>query len=80
MKINYAIICYKELDGDNIQVKHKCLYENKPEDVDIFSLQQELDTDEEFGMVGDDDYEMMLIDRDNELWETFGLPYEVNED
>lgn len=83
MKLNYAIICYKQLDEDNINVLHSCLYENEPSEVDIDSLQQELYTDEEFGLVGDVvdvDYEMILIDKNNPFWEELELPNEINED
>lgn len=83
MKLNYAIICYKRLSEDDINVLHSCLYENEPNEVDIESLQQELYTDEEFGLVGDVvdvDYEMILIDKNNPFWEELELPNEVNED
>ena len=83
MKLNYAIVCYKQIDDDNINVLHSCLYENEPNENDIDSLQQELYTDEEFGMVGDVadvDYVMILINTSNPLWEELELPYEINED
>ena len=80
MKLNYAIICYKQLDEDRIQVKHSCLYENKPTQVDFDSLQMELATDKEFNMIGDDDYEMALIDKTSKLWSTFNLPTDINDD
>lgn len=81
MKINYAIICYKKLDETHAEIKHKCLYENEPQQVDFDSLQEELATDEELGMVGDDDYEMMLINRydhPNNM-KLFKIPDEIEE-
>ena len=83
MKLNYAIICYKQLDDDNIHVMHSCLYENEPQEIDIDSLQQELYTDKEFGMIGDVegvDYEMIMIKKTNPMWEELELPNEINED
>jgi hypothetical protein len=79
MKINYVIICYKRLDEERIQVRHKCLYKNKPNQVDFDSLEEELATDENFGMVGDYDYEMMLINREENfnLWTMFEIPNEL---
>ena len=80
MKINYALVCYKQIDDDNIQLKHTCCYENEPKQSDVDSLYEELATDEEFGMVGDDDFEMWLINRNDQphLFETFGIPLEFN--
>lgn len=76
----YAIICYKRLDAENIETKHKCLYMHKPDEDTILGLQHELATDEEFGMVGDDDYEMILISKVDETWKTFDLPYVINDE
>jgi hypothetical protein len=80
MIINYAIICYKQIDEQNIEIKHKCLYENEPKEVDFISLRDELATDEELGMVEDSDYEMMLINRDEHprLMKYFNIPLEIN--
>lgn len=79
MKLNYALICYKELGGDDIQVKHKCCYENRPNEDDIKSLVEELAIDGEFGMVGDDDYKIKLISRveQPELMKLFDIPEEL---
>lgn len=80
MKINYALVCFKRID-DNIIKKHACCYEKKPSQVDINSLYEELATDEEFNMVGDLDFEMILINRKehSNLFELFNIPKEYNE-
>lgn len=82
MKLNYAIICYKQIDEDHIEVKHKCCYEQEPRESDIESLKEELATDEDFEMIGDTDYEVRVINRwdDYELMDLFEIPIELNDD
>lgn len=63
MKLNYAILCYKNLPDDEMLVKHVCAYENLPDDEDAASLQAELAVDPEFGMIGDTDYEIIVLER-----------------
>ena len=64
MKVNYALVLGKLVEGDqSITIKHTCVYENKPENKDIQQLLDELATDEYFGMVGDKDFEIYLLDR-----------------
>ena len=81
MKINYALVCYKQVDDDHIHKKHMCCYEKEPGQIDIDSLYDELATDEEFGMVGDTDFEMLLINREEnqDLFELFNIPEEIKE-
>ena len=81
MKINYAVICFKEIDENLIEVKHKCLYENKPSEERLDDLMRELNEDEEFGMIGDDDYEMVVLDYNEhpEMFESFDIPTEIED-
>lgn len=82
MKINFAIVCYKMRDDKNAEVKHICCYETEPSMLDVNRLKEELATDEEFGMVGDEDYEMTLLDRSTEpdQFEELGIPAEIEEE
>ena len=59
-----------------MSVVHVCGYENEPEQVDADSLREELATDETFGMIGDEDYQINCVCReeDPELFETLGIP------
>lgn len=63
MKLNYLVLCYKDLDGENWEIKHKCIYETMPTEQSLTHLMMELATDPEFGMIGDDDYEIQVFDR-----------------
>lgn len=64
MKVNYALVLGKLVEeNQSINIKHTCVYENKPENKDIQQLLDELATDENFGMVGDKDFEIYLLDR-----------------
>jgi len=81
MKVNYAYICTSDGPDDTQIVKHICLYENEPSEYSFNHLVEELDTDPEFGMIGDRDYTIALIHRvDNaNLWELLELPNEIND-
>lgn len=65
MKVNYAVVFADVVNGNEMKVKHICVYENEPEQVDIDLLASELAVDEEFGMVGDMDYKIYKFDRNN---------------
>jgi hypothetical protein len=81
MKINFAVICFKELDENLIEVKHKCLYEDEPNESCLDNLVRELYEDPEFNMVGDDDYEMVVLNYKEhpEMFESFEIPTEIEE-
>ena len=81
MKINYAVICFKQLDDERIRLKHKCLYEEEPEDMDLVELVRELETNPEFNMIGDDDYEMIVLSRefDAEFMNELNIAEEIQE-
>lgn len=76
MKLNWMILCYKELENGGMSIIHACVYEKKPVQSDWDSLREELATDEEFGMIDDDDYEMLLVDREEgyRWFEDLGIP------
>jgi hypothetical protein len=65
MKVNYAVVFAKVVSGDEMKIKHICVYQNEPEQVDIDLLASELAVEEEFGMVGDMDYKIYKFDRSN---------------
>jgi len=71
MIANWMVLCYKDNgpveDGRNIIVKHTCVYEDEPNDNDITSLINELSTVADFGMVGDEDYDMAKFNRNTEM-------------
>jgi hypothetical protein len=81
MKVNYAVICFKEIDENLIEVKHKCLYEEKPSENCLDDLMRELNEDVEFNMVGDDDYEMMVLNYKEypDMFESFDIPTEIED-
>lgn len=81
MKINYAVICFKELDTNHMKLKHKCLYEEEPDDMDLAMLVKELETDPSFDMIGDDDYEMIVLsrERDAEFMDQLDIPEEIQD-
>lgn len=49
---NFIIVITEELDNDEMIIHHIVTYENEPTQECIDNLIQELDTDEEFGLVG----------------------------
>ena len=63
MKVNYAVVFAKVVSGDEMKIKHICVYENEPDQSDIDLLASELAVEEEFGMVGDTDYKIYKFDR-----------------
>jgi hypothetical protein len=57
--VKYGIVAVLKEDGsEDYFVAHFCGYLEKPEESDWESLRQELETDEEFGLVGMD-FELM---------------------
>jgi hypothetical protein len=83
MKVNYAVVFAKVVSGDEMKIKHICVYENEPDQSDIDLLASELAVDEEFGMVGDMDYKIYKFDRSIEEHNEFRsveleLPEEID--
>lgn len=79
MKLNYAILCYTHLPGEEMYIKHVCAYEEMPSNEDAASLQAELAIDPEFGMIGDSDYEIIIIERSKmpDMFEYLKIPKNV---
>jgi hypothetical protein len=83
MKVNYAVVFADVVNGDEMKIKHICVYENEPDQSDIDLLASELAVDEEFGMVGDMDYKIYKFDRSIEEHNEFmsvelELPEEID--
>jgi len=83
MKVNYAVVFADVVDGNEMKIKHICVYENEPDQSDIDLLASELAVEEEFGMVGDMDYKIYKFDRSIEEHNEFmsvelELPKEID--
>ena len=83
MKVNYAVVFADVVSGNEMKIKHICVYQNEPEQVDIDLLASELAVEEEFGMVGDTNYKIYKFDRSiaehNEFMSVeLGLPEEID--
>ena len=70
MKINWAILCYRDNEDGSMNILHACCYEERPTQKIADSLREELS-----GMI-DEEYEMLLIDRENgfKYFEELGIP------
>ena len=81
IKINWAILCYRDNPDDTMTVVHACGYENEPTQETADGLREELETDPEFGLIGEE-YEMMKINREEgyKYFEMLGIPDEFPED
>ena len=55
----YALLAI-ELKGEDVFVHHMCLYPLPPTQVDIDSLQKELNEDKQFGLVGKKNYKIIV--------------------
>ena len=83
MKVNYAVVFADVVSGNEMKIKHICVYENEPDQSDIDLLASELAVEEEFGMVGDMDYKIYKFDRSIEEHNEFmsvelELPEEID--
>lgn len=83
MKVNYAVVFADVVSGNEMKIKHICVYQNEPDQTDIDLLASELAVEEEFGMVGDTDYKIYKFDRSNPEHAEFmsvelGLPKEID--
>lgn len=63
MKIKYGIMAYtKETDENCLRVFHFCGYENPITDAMMKDLENELNTDPEFGLVGRINKDVFLVE------------------
>ena len=56
MQINYGLVAAVQIDRFHVEIVHFCGYEQEPTDVEIQALEEELQTDPQFDLVGRDDY------------------------
>lgn len=61
MKIKGGIIAVAKKDDDQLSILHFCGYEHEPTDADVEALEKELNTDEEFGLVGRINKDVWLV-------------------
>lgn len=85
MKIDYLTLCMKkdEVEGQPMnRVVHVCAWQSEPNETDIENLVGELWESDEFGLKGDDDYEMVTVMRDADtehIFDQLGLVEEQND-
>lgn len=77
MEIKYATIATKQEEDNKVLVKHICVWEGPPEEDDIKNLVKELWERPEWGMVNDDDYDLVNLERNPEnehIFEQLNIP------
>lgn len=82
MEIKYATIATKNEEDNKVLVKHICVWEGAPEEDDIRNLVKELWERPEWGMVEDDDYDLVNLERSAEnehIFEQLNIPKEITE-
>jgi hypothetical protein len=82
MEVKYATIATKDQEDGRVLVKHICVWEGAPEEEDIKNLVKELWERPDWGMVNDDDYDLVNLERseDNEhIFEQLNIPKEITE-
>lgn len=85
MKLNFVVLCVKDNNDGSMNIKHICCYESFPTEDSINDLHRELAEDESFGMIGDTDYETLILDRNKPGVEEalinmdLNLPTEIDE-
>ena len=63
MKPEYVALVFKIVDGV-MGIYHLCFYENEPQESDLADLRSELWNDPEFGLMYDQDYEILVFIRE----------------
>jgi hypothetical protein len=82
MEVKYATIATKDQEDGRVLVKHICVWEGAPEEDDIKGLVKELWERPDWGMVGDDDYDLVNLERSEEnehIFEQLNIPKEITE-
>ena len=82
MEVKYATIATKNQEDGRVLVKHICVWEGAPEEEDIKNLVKELWERPEWGMVEDDDYDLVNLERSEEnehIFEQLNIPKEIRE-
>lgn len=82
MEVKYATIATKDQEDGRVLVKHICVWEGAPEEEDIKNLVKELWERPDWGMVNDDDYDLVNLERSEEnehIFEQLNIPKEITE-
>jgi hypothetical protein len=82
MEVKYATIATKNEEDNRVLVKHICVWEGAPEEDDIKNLVKELWERPEWGMVEDDDYDLVNLERSEEnehIFQQLNIPKEIAE-
>jgi hypothetical protein len=82
MEVKYATIATKDQEDGRVLVKHICVWEGAPEEEDIKNLVKELWERPDWGMVNDDDYDLVNLERSEEnehIFQQLNIPKEITE-
>lgn len=81
---NWLILFYTNNGDGTINILHEITLEDEPAEKDLLYFRQEVETTEEFGMVGVKDYELLVVSRYTPVgkywFDTLGLPEFVEEE
>lgn len=82
MEVKYATIATKDQEDGRVLVKHICVWQDEPTEDDVKNLVKELWERPEWAMVGDDDYDLVNLERTEEnehIFEQLNIPKEITE-
>lgn len=82
MDIKYATIATKDQEDGRTLVKHICVWEEAPTETDVENLVKELWERPEWGMVEDDDFDLVNLERNSEnehIFEQLNIPKTLEE-
>lgn len=65
LSCNYAVCAVRLGPNGQPELLHTCVYENPPSEAALAELREELRTDPEFGLVGVDDYRLVVSTEDD---------------
>ena len=83
MEVKYATIATKDQEDGRVLVKHICVWESAPGEDDVKGLVKELWERPDWGMVGDDDFDLVNLERSEEnehIFEQLNIPKEIKEE
>jgi hypothetical protein len=82
MEVKYATIATKDQEDGRVLVKHICVWQDAPSEDDVKGLVKELWERPDWGMVGDDDFDLVNLERSEEnehIFEQLNIPKEITE-
>jgi hypothetical protein len=82
MEVKYATIATKDQEDGRVLVKHICVWQDAPNEDDVKGLVKELWERPDWGMVGDDDFDLVNLERSEEnehIFEQLNIPKEITE-